>query len=84
MSKCDFFDDECCNNQCDNYANNNLDISFFWILIIFFIFKGIPFGNDCFWNGYCNAFNSSGFSCGKYNNKNNFNFNNTNSFFNGN
>lgn len=84
MSKDDFFDDGCCNNHCGNSANNNFDISFIWILIIIFLFRGSPFGNDCFWNGYCNAFNSSGFSCCNQSNNNNFNNSNTNSFFSGN
>ncbi|MBM6860117.1 hypothetical protein H9X78_06355 [Clostridium saudiense] len=85
MSK-DFFDDSCCNNNCCNSANDNLDTSCFWILIIFIIFMGIPFGKDCFWNGYCNAFNSSGFACANSSNNTSFNFNNsnTNSFFNNN
>lgn len=89
MAKDDFFDDACCNNHCNNPANNNFDISFIWILIIIFLFRGSPFGHDCFWDGYCNAFNSSGFSCRNFNKtigNNNFNFNNdnANNFFNNN
>lgn len=68
MSKKDFFKDACCNNISDNYVNDNLNISYLWALIIFVIFMGVPFGKDCFWNGYCNAFDSSAFSCGNYNN----------------
>lgn len=83
MARDNFFDNACCNKHCDT-PDNNSDISFIWMLIIVFLFRGNPFGYDCFWNGYCNAFNSSGFSCGSSSNNINNNFNNINdnNFFN--
>lgn len=72
----------CCNTPCDNSVNNNLNISSFWLIVIIVIFGGIPLYNDCFWNGYCNAFESSTFNYNSYFNNTGFNSTNTNSTIN--
>lgn len=86
--------DCCCNNNCYSPTNDGFDLGWFWVILIIFIFRGVPVGNDCFWNGYCNAFNSSAFSCHNFNNsvfntnsaisynKNGISFNNNGSLFN--
>ena len=66
MSKNSFFDNCCCGkngNKPNSCTDENSNPAYLMIFIVFIIFMGVPFGNDCFWHGYCNAYNTSGFSC---------------------
>ena len=66
MSKNSFFDNCCCGkngNMPNSCTDENSNSAYVMMFIIFIIFMGVPFGNDCFWHGYCNAYNTSGFSC---------------------
>lgn len=60
-------DNNCC-NPCNNSVNDDFSSSYLWILVLILIFKGFSLKNDCFWDGYCNAFNSSAFSCKNFSN----------------
>ena len=56
----------CCNNSfCtpyDNFSNNAFGGSYIWILVILSHFSGGGKGNCSFWNGYGNAYATSGFN----------------------
>lgn len=69
----------CCNNNlnttCGNYYGNALGGSYLWIIVILVMFTSNNRKNCSFWDGYGNAFASSGFNNYNFNNNNNNNSN---------